>query len=97
MSDSKENKLKHPPLTTLEEWKRQNRVQAEKIVETDDDLFNQLPAEIPVDTIDEKPMTKQPIQLYLGDKIQTHKVTDDPVFKKETVVEKKSSRFEKEL
>ena len=97
LTDTRESKLRHPPLTTLEEWKKQNGVQAEKIVETDDDLFNELPVEIPVDTIDEKPMTKQPIQLYLGDKMQTHKVTDEPVFKKETVVEKKSSRFEKEL
>ena len=93
LSDTCENKLKHPPLTTLEEWKKQNSIPQEKMAESNEELVE----EFPVERMEEEPEEKKTIQLDLGDKIHTHRVTAEPVFKKETIVEKKPPKSEKEL
>ena len=80
LTDTPENKLKYPPLTTLEEWKKQNSIPIEKMEYGDDEIAR----EIPVETfIEEKNDVSQVIQLDLSDKIHTVKTVDDPTAQKE--------------
>ena len=80
LPDTRENKLKHPPLTTLEEWKKQNSIPVEKMEYGDDEIA----CEIPVETcIEEKNDVSQVVQLDLSEKIHTRKIENDPVVKKE--------------
>jgi hypothetical protein len=80
LSDTRENKLKHPPLTTLEEWKKQNSIPVEKMEYGDDEIA----CEIPVETfIEEKNDVSQVVQLDLSEKIHTRKIENEPVVKKE--------------
>ena len=80
LPDTQENKLKHPPLTTLEEWKKQNSIPVEKMEYGDDEIA----CEIPVETfIEEKNDVSQVIQLDLSEKIHTRKIENEPVVKKE--------------
>ena len=80
LSDTRENKLKHPPLTTLEEWKKQNGVQVEKIIENNENLT----CEFPVEVIKEEHEVKAPVQLNLSDKIHARNTDAVSVFEKET-------------
>ena len=88
LSDTRENKLKHPPLTTLEEWKK-NIMPTEKIQE---DL------DFPVEVIEEKKGPKQ-TQLDLGDRIHAPKEAAVPTFEKEKVTEiqKNTPELDKEI
>ena len=88
LPDTRENKLKHPPLTTLEEWKK-NIMPTEKIEE---DL------DFPVEVIEEKKGPKQ-TQLDLGDRIHASKKAAVPTFEKEKVTEiqKNTPELEKEI
>ena len=88
LSDTRENKLKHPPLTTLEEWKK-NIMPTEKIQE---DL------DFPVEVIEEKKGPKQ-TQLDLGDRIHAPKEAAGPTFEKEKVTEiqKNTPELDKEI
>ena len=80
LPDTRENKLKHPPLTTLEEWKKQNSIPVEKMEYGDDEIA----CEIPVETfIEEKNDVSQVVQLDLSEKIHTRKIENEPVVKKE--------------
>ena len=80
LPDTQENKLKHPPLTTLEEWKKQNSIPVEKMEYGDDEIA----CEIPVETfIEEKNDVSQVVQLDLSEKIHTRKIENEPVVKKE--------------
>jgi hypothetical protein len=80
LPDTRENKLKHPPLTTLEEWKKQNSIPMEKMEYGDDEIA----CEIPVETfIEEKNDVSQVVQLDLSEKIHTRKIENEPVVKKE--------------
>lgn len=92
LSDTRENKLKHPPLTTLEEWKKQNSIPVEKMEYGDDEIA----CEIPVETfIEEKNDVSQVVQLDLSEKIHTRKIENEPVVKKEE--EKVIPEIEKEF
>lgn len=88
LSDTRENKLKHPPLTTLEEWKK-NIMPTEKIQEDFD---------FPVEVIEEKAGPKQ-TQLDLGDRIHAPKEAAVPTFEKEKVTEiqKNTPELDKEI
>ena len=80
LTDTSENKQKYPPLTTLEEWKKQNSIPIEKMEYSDDEIA----CEIPVETfIEEKNDVSQVIQLDLSEKIHTRKIENEPVVKKE--------------
>ena len=80
LPDTRENKLKHPPLTTLEKWKKQNSIPVEKMEYGDDEIA----CEIPVETfIEEKNDVSQVVQLDLSEKIHTRKIENEPVVKKE--------------
>ena len=80
LTDTPENKLKYPPLTTLEEWKNQNSIPIEKMEYGDDEIAR----EIPVETfIEEKNDVSQVVQLDLSEKIHTRKIENEPVVKKE--------------
>ena len=80
LTDTPENKLKYPPLTTLEEWKKQNSIPEEKMEYGDDEIA----CEIPVETvIEEKNETPKVARLDLGDKIHTVKTVDDLTAQKE--------------
>jgi hypothetical protein len=83
LPDTRENKLKHPPLTTLEEWKK-NIMPVEKIQE---DL------DFPVEVIEEKKEPKQ-TQLDLGDRIHAHKEVAEPTVEKENVTEIQKNTIE---
>mgnify|MGYP003293440835 CR=1 FL=1 len=92
LPDTRENKLKHPPLTTLEEWKKQNSIPVEKMEYGDDEIA----CEIPVETlIEEKNDVSQVVQLDLSEKIHTRKIENEPVVKKEE--EKVIPEIEKEI
>ena len=92
LSDTRENKLKHPPLTTLEEWKKQNSIPVEKMEYGDDEIA----CEIPVETfIEEKNDVSQVVQLDLSEKIHTRKIENEPVVTKEE--EKAIPEIEKEF
>ena len=92
LPDTRENKLKHPPLTTLEEWKKQNSIPVEKMEYGDDEIAG----EIPVETfIEEKNDVSQVVQLDLSEKIHTRKIENEPVVKKEE--EKVIPEIEKEF
>jgi hypothetical protein len=92
LPDTRENKLKHPPLTTLEEWKKQNSIPVEKMEYGDDEIA----CEIPVETfIEEKNDVSQVVQLDLSEKIHTRKIENEPVVKKEE--EKVIPEIEKEF
>ena len=80
LSDTRENKLKHPPLTTLDEWKKQNSVPIEKIA----DAIEELTDEFPVEVIEEETKEKKINQLDLGDKIHARKTDTHSVPEKET-------------
>ena len=84
LSDTRENKLKHPPLTTLEEWKK-NIMPVEKIQE---DL------DFPVEVIEEKSEVKQPVQLDLGKMIHANNEVTVPAFEKEKVTEIQKNTLE---
>lgn len=88
LPNTRENKLKHPPLTTLEEWKK-NIMPTEKIQE---DL------DFPVEVIEEKKGPKQ-TQLDLGDRIHAPKEAAVPTFEKEKVTEiqKNTPELDKEI
>lgn len=80
LTDTPENKLKYPPLTTLEEWKKQNSIPIEKMEYGDDEIA----CEIPVETIvEEKPEAPQTIQLDLSDRLHTSKAEIESAVKKE--------------
>ena len=80
LTDTPENKLKYPPLTTLEEWKKQNSIPIEKMEYGDDEIA----CEMPVETIiEEKNEMSKVVRLDLGDKIHTDKTVDDPTAQKE--------------
>lgn len=92
LPDTRENKLKHPPLTTLEEWKKQNSIPMEKMEYGDDEIA----CEIPVETfIEEKNDVSQVVQLDLSEKIHTRKIENEPALKKEE--EKVIPEIEKEI
>ena len=92
LPDTQENKLKHPPLTTLEEWKKQNSIPVEKMEYGDDEIA----CEIPVETfIEEKNDVSQVVQLDLSEKIHTRKIENEIVVKKEE--EKIIPEIEKEF
>lgn len=92
LPDTRENKLKHPPLTTLEEWKKQNSIPVEKMEYGDDEIA----CEIPVETfIEEKNDVSQVVQLDLSEKIHTRKIENEPALKKEE--EKVVPEIEKEF
>ena len=92
LTDTPENKLKYPPLTTLEEWKKQNSIPIEKMEYGDDEIAR----EIPVETfIEEKNDVSQVVQLDLSEKIHTRKIENEPVVKKEE--EKVIPEIEKEF
>ena len=80
LPDTRENKLKHPPLTTLEEWKKQNSIPVEKMEYGDDEIACEIPVEI---FIEEKSDVSQVVQLDLSEKIHTRKIENEPVVKKE--------------
>ncbi len=80
LPDTRENKLKHPPLTTLEEWKKQNSIPAEKMEYGDDEIACEIPIETAIEEKNESPKT---IQLDLSEKIHTRKLENEPVVKKE--------------
>ena len=80
LTDTPENKLKYPPLTTLEEWKKQNSIPIEKMEYGDDEIACEMPVEAIVEEEIEAPQT---IQLDLSDKIHTRKAENEPVVKKE--------------
>ena len=84
LPDTRENKLKHPPLTTLEEWKK-NIMPVEKIQE---DL------DFPVEVIEEKSEVKQPVQLDLGKMIHANNEVTVPAFEKEKVTEIQKNTLE---
>ena len=90
LPDTRENKLKHMPLTTLEEWKKQNGVQVEKIAENNEEPTY----EFFVEVMEEKPEFKAPLQLNLSDKIHTRKTDREPIAQKG--VEKDIPDIEKE-
>ena len=92
MTDSKENQLKYPPLTTLEEWKKQNSIPLEKMECSNEEIA----CEIPVETIiEEKIDEPQVVQLDLGEKIHTPKVEREPAVENEQ--EKKIPEIEIEI
>ena len=99
LPDTPENKLKHPPLTTLEKWKKQNSIPEEKIADGADELIDEIPIEIsiemPIEAIEEKPNAPQITQLDLSDKIHAVKTIDDPVSEKG--IEKTTPEIEKEF
>ena len=80
LTDTPENKLKYPPLTTLEEWKKQNSIPIEKMEYSDDEIAYEMPVET---IVEEKPEAPQTIQLDLSEKIHTRKIENEPVVKKE--------------
>ena len=92
LTDTPENKLKYPPLTTLEEWKKQNSIPVGKMEYGDDEIA----CEIPVETfIEEKNDVSQVVQLNLSEKIHTRKIENETVVKKEE--EKIIPEIEKEF
>ena len=95
LPDTAENRLKHPPLTTLEQWKKQNSIPEEKITESGGELIAEIPVEIPVGEAVEAPEGKQPIQLDLGDKIHAPKTAGAPAAK--VGMEKEIPAIEKEI
>ena len=92
LPDTRENKFKHPPLTTLEEWKKQNSIPVEKMEYGDDEIACEIPAET---LIEEKNDVSQVVQLDLSEKIHTRKIENEPVVKKEE--EKVIPEIEKEF
>lgn len=86
LENTPENKLKHPPLTTLEEWKK-NLIPVEKI----QDEFD-----IPEEVIEEKIEPKQ-TQLDLGEMIHARKDAPVAAVEKEEQIQKNTPELGKEL
>ena len=97
LSDTRENKLKHPPLTTLEEWKKQNSIPEEKIVDSNDGLIHEIPVEMPIEVIEERSEVTQPIQLDLSDKIHTAKQSPGVEREQAPEMQKNTPELDKEL
>ena len=97
LSDTRENKLKHPPLTTLDEWKKQNSIPEEKIVDSNDGLIHEIPVEMPIEVIEERSEVTQPIQLDLSDKIHTAKQSPGVEREQAPEMQKNAPKLDKEL
>ena len=91
LPDAPESRLKHPPLTTLEEWEKKNSAPQEKI----DDIGAEVIAEIPVELIEKETDAPRTVQLDLGEKIRAQRVSAEPAFEIER--EKEVPESEKEL
>ena len=91
-----ENKWRHPPLTTLEEWEKQSAVPVEKIEETDGEIFPEIPVE---EIVEELPRTKPPVQMDLSEQIRKQKTVEEPVKEAPTekVMEQEKAREEQDI
>ena len=92
LPDTRENKLKHPPLTTLDEWKKQNSIPVEKMEYNNDEIATEIPVEAIIEEVPEAPVTTQ---LDLGDKIHARKKENEPAVQKGK--EKMIGEIEKEI
>ena len=92
LPDTRENKLKHPPLTTLDEWKKQNSIPVEKMEYNNDEIATEIPVEAIIEEAPEAPVTTQ---LDLGDKIHARKKENEPAVQKGK--EKMIGEIEKEI
>ena len=92
LPDTRENKLKHPPLTTLDEWKKQNSFPVEKMEYDNDEIAPEIPVEA---IIEEEPEAPVSTQLDLGDKIHARKKENEPAVQKGK--EKMIGEIEKEI
>ena len=91
LADTKENKLKHQPLTTLKEWENKNLIPEEKIAEDIEDLT----PKIEVEVIKEEPTEAVTKSLDLGAKIHTNKAPERVTFEK--TEEKETPELDKEI
>ena len=92
LPDTRENKLKHPPLTTLDEWKKQNSIPVEQMEYNNDEIATEIPVEA---IIEEEPEAPVITQLDLGEKMHTRKKENEPAVQKGK--EKMIGEIEKEI
>ena len=91
LSDTPENKLRHPPLKPLEEWKAQNGTAAEKPADTVEVFVKEKPS----GSVEEKADAVETVRLDLGERLHTQRAITDGTLGK--AKEKDARENEKEI